>query len=72
MDAITEALVWAFTEAYHRDHANSAIHCAEVQYRPLTIRLAYALSANANSTGDVLMAKEMDEVLRQAPVVQHG
>lgn len=72
MDAITEALHWAFAEAYHRDHANSAIHCADVQYRPLTVRLAYALLSNADSTGDVVMARKMNEVLTQAGTNQHG
>jgi len=47
---VRKALKEAFREAYHRDHANSAIHCSEVQFRPLTISLASALVEDGNGT----------------------
>lgn len=36
----------------HLDESNAAIHCAPVQYSPITFRLAEELMAHANSAGE--------------------
>lgn len=37
---IETVLYHCFKQNYHADHANAAIHCAQVRYSPLTFRLA--------------------------------
>jgi putative IMPACT (imprinted ancient) family translation regulator len=40
----TETVLYhAFKQAYHLDHSNAAVHCAQVRYSPLTFRLAEQL-----------------------------
>jgi putative IMPACT (imprinted ancient) family translation regulator len=38
--SLDTVLYHAFKQAYHLDHSNAAIHCAQVRYSPLTFRLA--------------------------------
>ena len=40
------AAEYAFDHFYHLDKANAAIHCAKVQFSPITFRLAEALAEN--------------------------
>ena len=44
---LVHALGHAFTHVYHQDHANAAMHCAQVRYSPITFRLAEAIHAVA-------------------------
>lgn len=48
-DVDTQALqaIWhAFLHVYHQDHANAAMHCANVRYSPITFRLAELIRRN--------------------------
>lgn len=49
-----------FNHFYHTDHANAAIHLADVKYSPITFRLAETLENTSWETDEVykvLMAK---------------
>ena len=36
---VQEPVLWAFTQNYHLDKSNAAVHCAPVRFSPITFRL---------------------------------
>lgn len=56
-----DLLLWCFTQNYHLDKSNAAIHCAPVRFSPITFRLATALTAHWPEGEDI--TSEMSEVL---------
>ena len=59
-------LYHAFKQAYHMDHANASVHCAQVRYSPLTFRLAEHLQAMKGP--DSTLTPEVVAVLRDRGV----
>ena len=60
MDDHNVLLLCCFQHFYHNDHANAAIHLADVRFSPITFRLAEALDGTVWETSDVyevIMAK---------------
>jgi hypothetical protein len=57
-----EVLTFAFTQNYHADKSNAAIHCSPVRFSPLTFRLAEILIREADSNV-VLYTAELAEVI---------
>lgn len=51
MMELEETLLWAFIQNYHFDMANSAVHCAQVRWSPLTFRLAEAIEGERARIG---------------------
>ncbi len=53
--------LWAFEYFYHRDKMNACVHCAPVQFSPVTVRLFDALFMGWSEHEDITV--EMAEVL---------
>ncbi len=49
--SIDETLIWAFSQNFHFDLANAAVHCAPPRYSPLTFRLAEAIDEERDRRG---------------------
>lgn len=62
-EVIRDTMLWTFEYHYHRDKANASMHCDQVKFSPITLRLYHALKEIWPKGDDWTM--EMAEVRHQ-------